>query len=164
MSESDPLKILLSHDRWATRLILEACKTLTSEQFHQRFEMGPGSLHDTISHMLAALRTWRQTLSGQAPGPRIDQDGQRRTPVELLALHEAICGELGAEAHRRPLDELVTRVRNGVSHQFTRGAVLTHMATHSMHHRAQCLNMMRRLGVKPLPPSSVAEWTRLADA
>jgi uncharacterized damage-inducible protein DinB len=33
--------------------------------------------------------------------------------------------------------------------------------THGMHHRAQCLNMLRRLGVQPLPPSSVAEWTWL---
>ena len=30
-----------------------------------------------------------------------------------------------------------------------------------MHHRAQCLNMLRQLGVTPLPPSSVAEWTWL---
>jgi uncharacterized damage-inducible protein DinB len=37
------------------------------------------------------------------------------------------------------------------------------VTTHAMHHRAQCLNMLRHLGVTPLPPSSVAEWTWLAD-
>jgi uncharacterized damage-inducible protein DinB len=33
-----------------------------------------------------------------------------------------------------------------------------HVATHGMHHRAQCLNMLRQLGVNPLPPISVLEW------
>jgi uncharacterized damage-inducible protein DinB len=45
----------------------------------------------------------------------------------------------------------------------TRGAVLAHVTTHGTHHRAQCLNMLRRLGVNPLPPSSVAEWTWMGD-
>jgi hypothetical protein len=31
-------------------------------------------------------------------------------------------------------------------------------------HRAQRLNMLRRLGVQPLPPSSVAAWSWLGEA
>jgi uncharacterized damage-inducible protein DinB len=63
-----------------------------------------------------------------------------------------------------PLEEMVTRrLRDGKTLQLTRGAVLAQVATHGMHHRAQCLNMLRQLGVSPLPPSSVVEWTRLGD-
>jgi hypothetical protein len=32
-----------------------------------------------------------------------------------------------------------------------------------MHHRAQCLNLLRRLGVEKLPPSSVLEWMMMVD-
>jgi uncharacterized damage-inducible protein DinB len=32
-----------------------------------------------------------------------------------------------------------------------------------MHHRAQCLNMLRHLGVTPLPASSVTEWTWMGE-
>jgi hypothetical protein len=28
--------------------MLDACAKLTDEQFHHRFEIGPGSLHDTF--------------------------------------------------------------------------------------------------------------------
>ena len=68
------------------------------------------------------------------------------------------------ESRRRPLGEPVTRrTRDGRTIRLTRGAVLAHVATHGAHHRAQCLNMLRQLGVSPLPPTSVAEWTWLGE-
>jgi uncharacterized damage-inducible protein DinB len=162
MAKSDPLEILLAHDQWATRQILDACTKLTAEQFHQRFDIGAGSLHDATTHILGAMRTWTQALAGQEPGPRLEEGG-RRTGAELLALLETCARELAGEARRRPLNETIERVRDGKTYHFTRGAVLTHVMTHGMHHRAQSLNMLRRLGVKPLPPSSVIEWVRMVD-
>jgi uncharacterized damage-inducible protein DinB len=164
MLGSDPLRIQLAHDRWATRQLIDACGRLTADQFHRRFDIGPGSLHDTVAHVIGAMQTWTQTLAGQQQGPRIDHDGQRRTPEALRELHAAAFDGLSTEAARRPLDEIVARrLRTGREVRMTRGAVLTHVTTHGMHHRAQCLNMLRRLGVDPLPPSSVTEWTILGD-
>jgi len=164
MLQSDPLTILLAHNEWATRQILEACAKLSDEQFHQRFDIGPGSLHNTTTHILGAMRTWTRTLATQDPGTRLDQDGQRRTPQDLLALLETCSAEFAAEAHRLPLDGLASRTRDGKTFQFTRGSILMQVVTHAMHHRAECLNMLRQLGVSPLPPSSVTEWTWMADA
>jgi uncharacterized damage-inducible protein DinB len=95
----------------------------------------------------------------------LESDGQRRSPDQLRALLEEASQALRDEAHRRPLPEMVTRrLRDGRTIQLTRGAVITHVTTHGMHHRAQCLNMLRRLGVTPLPPSSVTEWTWSGEA
>ena len=44
-----------------------------------------------------------------------------------------------------------------------RGVMVIHVTTHGMHHRAQGLNMLRHIGVTPLPPSSVTEWAWLGD-
>ena len=164
MPESDPLQILLSHDRWATVQILDACGRLTDEQFHRRFEIGPGSLHDTLTHVGGAMRAWTETLAGVAPRPRLESDGQRRTPEQLRSVLEEAWAEFSTQARRRPLDEVVSRTtKDGKTRQYTRGAVVAQVVTHAMHHRAQCLNMLRQLGVTPLPPSSVAEWTWLGD-
>ena len=38
------------------------------------------------------------------------------------------------------------------------GAAIAHVITHSMHHRAQVLNMMRHLGMKDLPEGDVFSW------
>lgn len=156
MPASEPLDILLGHDRWATRQLLEACAKLTPDQFHRRFEMGPGSLHDTATHMLGAMRVWSDLLAGREQRPRLE--GTQNTPAQLLALHDEIAKGLAAVARAHPLDELVTRTRGGQSYSFPRGGVLAHVVTHGMHHRAQCLNMLRQVGVSPLPPSSVLEW------
>jgi uncharacterized damage-inducible protein DinB len=162
MPTSDPVEILLAHDLWATRQILQACEKLSPHQFHQPFEIGPGSLHDTITHMLAAMRTWTETLAGTPLSPRLEHTGQR-TPAELAVLLDSITAAFVAEARRLPLSDLASRQRDGKTYRFTRSAILTHVATHGMHHRAQCLNMLRHLGVKPLPLSSVAEWSRAVD-
>jgi uncharacterized damage-inducible protein DinB len=72
MPTTDPIVILLNHDKWATRQILNTCATLTHEQFHQRFDMGPGSLHDTTTHILGAMRSWGDLLAGREFAPRLE--------------------------------------------------------------------------------------------
>lgn len=161
MPTSDPLDILLAHDQWATRQMLDTCAKLTDEQFHRRFEMGPGSLHDTLTHILAATRVWGDLLASREQRPRLE--GTHRTVADLTALHDEIAKDFATSARAHPVDGLVSRVREGKTYTFTRGAVIMQVTTHAMHHRAQCLNMLRTLGVTPLPPSSAIEWARMAD-
>jgi uncharacterized damage-inducible protein DinB len=162
MPASNPLDILLAHNQWATRQVLLACEKLTSEQFHQRFPIGPGSLHDAVTHILGAMQAWNDMLAGRARRPRLE--GARRNVAELLALLDELCMELSRSATAFPLDHMVTMARDGKEYSFTRGAILTHVTTHGMHHRAQCLNMFRQLAVEPLPPNSVLDWMRNVDS
>jgi uncharacterized damage-inducible protein DinB len=164
MPTSNVLEIMLNHDRWGTRQILDACVALTPDQFGQKFEIGPGSLQATVTHILAAQRTWSDTLAVRAHRPRLDEGERKYTPAELMALLDEIASEFGALVQGHPLEEMVTRTRpDGQTITLTRGAIAAHVTTHAMHHRAQCLNMLRQLGVKPLPRVSVVEWTFLAD-
>ena len=89
MSTCNPLDILLKHDRWATRQILDGCNPLTAEQFTQKFEMGPGSLQATLTHILGAQRFWSDLLAGREQRARLEQSGPR-TPAELIGLLEEI--------------------------------------------------------------------------
>jgi uncharacterized damage-inducible protein DinB len=162
MPTSDPVEILLQQNRWATRNLLATCAQLPAEQFHQWFEMGRGSLHDNVTHILAAMRGWGDLLAGREQRERLEEGGQR-SPEELLTLLEELADDLEASARAHPADEVITGSRGGRSYAFTRGGVLVHVTTHGMHHRAQCLNMLRQLGVDPLPPSAVVEWILMAD-
>ena len=161
MPTSNPVEILIAHDHWATRNIIEACASLSHENFHKRFTMGPGSLHDNTTHIVAAMRVWLDVLAGRELRPRLE--GTERTPAELSALLDEAAAELLTSAREHSLDEIVTRTRKGKTYKFSRAGVLVHVTTHGMHHRAQCLNMLRQVGVDPLPPSSVVDWMRTAD-
>ncbi len=162
MPKYEPIKILLTHDRWATQNIIDSCAKLNSSQFHQDFQIGVGTLHHTITHIVEAMLRWSDLLAQCDPRPQLSEE--ERTPGQLSDLHQMATDEFSRLALEFPVGELVTGVRGGRSFTFTRGAVVTHVTTHGMHHRAQCLNMLRRLEVEPLPPSSVIEWVLMQDS
>ncbi|QKK07709.1 MAG: DUF664 domain-containing protein [Planctomycetota bacterium] len=162
MPLTNPAEILLAHDTWATEHILDACAGLGHEQFHQQFDMGLGSLHDTLAHILGAVRGWTDMLTGREPRARIEQAGPY-TLEQLRVLLAEVTAEFNAALAAHPLDDFATAERGGKSYSFPRGGVLTHVTTHGMHHRAQCLNMLRHLGVAEQPPSSVMQWMLTAN-
>ena len=165
-ASSEPLSIALEHNSWATREVLRACAALDDSQWHRRFEMGPGSLHDTLTHIVGAMFRWADRIDGPpcAVRPSIE-DGSRRTPAELMALLDGAGADLAASAERaraRGLETALDVTLGGQACRFTLGAMLVHVTTHGMHHRAQCLNMLRQLAVPGvsdrLPEIDVLEW------
>lgn len=160
--QSDPLDILIAHHDWANRALLERCKSLSQEQFHQKFPMGRGSLHDTLVHVMSATHAWTNMLMGRPQDKRLEDDPQRNI-LELLDLHAKTHETLAIAAKAKPLTDIAQGERGGRMYTFTRGGVLTHVLTHAMHHRAQCLNMLRQLGDASPPDISVVVWMLTKD-
>ena len=161
MAQTDPAEILLIHHRWANDLLLDACAKLSDDQLDHEFEMGVGSLRKALTHVAGAIRGWGDLLAGREQRARLEE--QRLSIDEIRALLDEVTTDFEQSARGHSHDEIVTGSRGGHSYSFTRGGVLTHVMAHAMHHRAQCLNMLRQLGVTELPPSSVVEWMRSAD-
>jgi uncharacterized damage-inducible protein DinB len=166
---SDPFLALLGHNRWATHKVLDLCAALSPEQFHQRFDIGPGSLHDTIAHIIGNMRGWADDVAvadGGAPRATPNERKDRYTPAELGRRLDDASDYIGAmiERSRGRMGEHV-RVKfrdDGPEFTFTRCVALTHALVHGTHHRAQCLNMLRRLNVPGvsdrLPDIDLNEW------
>ena len=160
------LERLLEHNHWATRRLLEACRSLAPEQFHARFDIGPGSMHDTLRHIIGAMRRWADRIDQRELRPSIEQDPSPRNVEELSSLLDEAAGDVGGIARRiersNRLDESFEFVIRGWKGTFrvTFGTALVHLMTHGVHHRAQCLNIMRRLGVAAdqLPEIDAIEW------
>jgi uncharacterized damage-inducible protein DinB len=181
---SDPIDIMLAHDAWATRLLLETCRGLSREQFHRVFEIGLGSLHNNLSHIIGVMGRWSDRLAGRTPRPNlytppgmnIPTDARERTVDELLGLLETAAGDLGAAAaaaKKAGLDQIVKLTwpsKEGPPKQytFTHGAAYAHLATHNAGHRSQCVNMLRHLKVPglsdTLPELGVIEWQAAVEA
>lgn len=162
--EASLLDSLFGHNHWATRVILRHCRLLSREQFHQRFEIGPGSLHDTLMHIIGAMRRWADRIGERPLRPRLEERGTPYSPDELLALLEEAHAELfevvRAVAASGRLTEIMEFQRpDGPPYRFTRATAIVHVATHGMHHRAQAVNMLRRLG-RPIEGADLdtVEW------
>lgn len=163
---ADPLHILLEHNRWATKRVLTFCEELSETQFNERFDIGPGSLNNTLTHIVGAMRRWADRIDGRPLRPTIEvpegstwtffggpeqgprPEVPRRSPKELKRLLDEAAVDLRAVADRcvqRGLATVFVVNFGSKVYHFTYGAALTHVTTHGMHHRAQCLNMLRRL-------------------
>jgi uncharacterized damage-inducible protein DinB len=161
---SDPLTILLGHNEWATRRVLDLCARLTPAQFHQRFEIGPGSLHDTLAHIVDCLRWWADDVRGRPRRNTIAPATARLSVDDLSRLLDEASADLAQliEESRGNLGGFVHATLGGKRYTFTRGVAFTHALVHGTHHRAQCLNMLRRLNVAGLsdrlPDIDVNDW------
>lgn len=169
---TDPLDIMLEHNAWATREILRACLALDGDAWTRRFDIGPGSLHDTLTHVVGAMLRWADRIEGppRVLRPEIE-NGTLRTPAELMALLDEAASDLSRAANiarQRGLATECDLTFGGRTYRFTFGAMLVHVATHGMHHRAQCLNMLRGLGIPGvsdrLPEIDALDWQLAVQA
>jgi uncharacterized damage-inducible protein DinB len=159
------LERFLGHDLAATRAMLTLCLDLPAEKFDQDIDAGWRTLRKTFNHMISNIETWTDLMMS-----RPVQQHSGDSPAELLARLEASYADFAAfalkmEAENR-LDELFTDVLDEPPVQKSIGGAIGHLITHSMHHRAEVLHIMHRLGMTDLPEGDLMGWdqqTRLTN-
>lgn len=106
---SDLLDRLLRHNVWATRQLIEGARSLSSEQYVCRFNIGPGSVHDTLRHIISVMYGWADSIADRTRRPSLGADGEGpvRSIDELLQLLNDAARELQKTAR-----EVVEEGRN----------------------------------------------------
>ncbi len=148
------------YNDWAMSQVLEAARPLDDSRLDQPFEMGMASLRKSIQHMLDAERWWLANWAvDNSPFPRDE------APRSLPAMNEQfaqVSGQRNAFVDALDGDD-ATRVvhvtAGGPKTCFRVTESLLQLCSHGTHHRAQCLNMLRQLGVKP-PAIDLIVWLR----
>ncbi|MGF1633894.1 MAG: DinB family protein [Phycisphaerae bacterium] len=171
---SDPFDILLKHFEWGTSAVIDAARHLSDEQLDHPFEMGVGTLRKSIDHIIAAAEGWTWRLDGAEDAPYPRPEASPRPTLDELSARLTAAGARLAETVASDkatgrLADLLEFQRNDphgkpVTYRYTRAVVIIHALSHGNYHRAQCLNMLRQLGVSPLPMMDVTSWQRLAEA
>ena len=153
---------LLGHDAWTTRQLLDICATLSDEQLDQEHDIGHRTLRATFDHIIFNMEGWSAPMAGQPFQRQTD-----RSIPGLIARLEAAAALLALVARRVAdaddwdatyIDDLSDPPRE---RKF--GTAIAHVITHSMHHRAHLLYMLRLTGVESVPEGDVFSWeNRLA--
>ena len=153
----DLLDRLLLHDAWTTKQLLDICSTLSDEELDNEFDIGHRTLRATLHHIICNMEVWSSLMA--------EQDFERATDrtvsgmIRRLTIAES---QLATVARRvagaNAWDELWTDHLDAPPRQKSFGTAIAHVLTHSMHHRAQLLYMLRLTGVEPLPEGDVFSW------
>ena len=164
-ADSSLLQTMLDFDTWATRAHLDACRGLDDEMLHRDHGFGRGSVHDTLLHIIAAMRRWTDRMADGPDRPSLDAPGARHSVEALESMLDEVAAELAAAAQtivkEGRLEERGRIVIRDWPEAFAvpHGAMICHVLTHGVHHRAQIMRMLASMGVEALPDADVISMT-----
>ncbi len=161
----DLLDRLLGHDFWTTRQLLDLAETLGDRQLDQDFDIGHRTVRKTFAHIIWNIECWTDLMRGLAVRPR---PAANQSIKALKERHEAASAEfcqLAREVVRQNrLDDVFLDPFDEPPQEKSFGGTIVHLATHAMHHRAQLLFLLRRLGVEGLPEGDTLTWEQSLPA
>ena len=156
----DLLDRLLGHDHWTTRELLLRSRHLTDPQLDRPFPIGHVTLRATYDHIIWNIEVWTDLMCLRPRRPH-PGDGATTIPRFIQRL-DATYEEFAAVARRvqseNRLDDTFLDTVETPPAPHTFGGCIAHVITHSMHHRAQILNMMRHLGMSDLREGDILVW------
>lgn len=137
---------------WARARVHAAAESFADAQLDQPFEMGVGTLRKTLAHIRDAEKWWLDNWT-QGPGQLFPAADERSAVATLGAQFDETAAKRNAFLAKLS-DADLNRVVKGtprpnVVREFPLGVTLLQLCNHSTHHRAQALNMIRRLGGRP---------------
>lgn len=157
----DILDRLLGHDAWTTRQLLLACAPLNDEQLDQEFDIDQRSLRKTFVHLIRNMETWTDLLCER---PVTRRSGE--SLAELLERHSQISREFARlardVAREQRYDACFVDTLDNPPTLKTFGGAIGHLLTHSMHHRAQIMFLMEKVGITDHIEGDLLSWESIA--
>jgi uncharacterized damage-inducible protein DinB len=155
----DILDRLLGHDAWTTRELLRRCQGLSDQQLDRQFAIGHGNLRATFVHTIWNIEVWTDLMFERSVRARPGREAESVSRlIERLDAASKEFAEIARMAQDEGwLDDEFADTVESAPVMYTFGAGIAHVITHSMHHRAQVLNMMRHLGMESIE-GDVLSW------
>ncbi len=156
------IRQLLHYNDWADRQILVACEGLSDEQLDRVFDIGRGSLRRLLLHILAGESVWVKRWQGNAETPWPNEDEPASVGMIASRFAETVRDRslyLGTIDPPQLDRTVIYRDSKGSLFMATLGDMMIQMCLHSVHHRAQAVNVLRRLGATP-PELDYMMWIR----
>lgn len=166
MIQLETMRTFYRYNDWANEQLLLAAGQVGDGRLDQPFDMGLGSIRATLMHIIIGEDTFLKRGQGQVEA----KWGDEKERVIVVQMKERL-----ADTQRRrdaffstlTDSELpkkrVYRDSYGSLYSTTLGDLIVQVCTHSMHHRAQVVNMLRRVGANA-PELDYIYWMRRPEA
>ncbi|WP_372723581.1 DinB family protein [Novipirellula sp.] len=153
----DLVDCLLRHDAWTTKRILDICAELSVADLDRDFDIGHRTLRRTLDHIIHNMEIWSALMA--------QREYERSTDQTIPGMAQRLAN---AESRLRKVAQDVAESNAWNQTWYDHldrpprkkrfGTTIAHLITHSMHHRAQLLYMLRLCGVRDLPEGDVFSW------
>lgn len=153
----DILDRLLAHDAWTTRQLLLACEPLPDPLLDQEFDIDQRSLRRTFVHLIDNMELWTDLLCAR--------EVQQRTGNSIAELLERL-GVVSRDfanvarkiAREQRYDDCFLDTLDNPPRLKTFGGGIGHLLTHSMHHRAQVMYLLEKVGIQDHIEGDLLSW------
>lgn len=142
---------MFDYNSWANHRVLDACSSLSEEQFTRDLKSSFASVRDTLVHIWSAEWIWLERWHGRAPNtfpsaadfPNLDSVRNRWAKIDRDLL------DFVSSLTIDDLQRVVAYKRiSGESYAQPLWQLLQHVANHSTYHRGQIATLLRQLGAK----------------
>jgi uncharacterized damage-inducible protein DinB len=143
------LQELFSYTDWAREKLHGLVASLSDAQLDRPFEMGLGSIRNTLHHIWAAERVWLERWS-KGGVPKFIQPEVGLSVTTLQARARATAEErdefLDMQDDADLARPLTFTNSKGETYSLPLVGQMVHVCNHGIHHRAQIVNMLRHVG------------------
>ena len=150
---NDLIRFQLAHSTWALTSLLEHAATLPTSKLEEDLGIGPGSLRENLAHTIECVYFFADNFAGREYVERVGFADRARTLAGLRSMM--------SESQRELRDAILNAFERGLGEQvywpnapakaLPTAAAICQVFDHAALHRTQCINMLKRLGVRPVP-------------
>lgn len=148
----DDIKLLFAYNAWATERVFAAIDPLPEEQYRQEVKCSHGSLHGTLTHLVAAEKIWLSRLVGK-PETTLLQPNNVESRAAMKNLWESVARQmakfLSTLSDKKLKESFTITTTEGKKYTHTYQQVLQHVVNHSTYHRGQITTLLRLDGAQP---------------
>ena len=152
MMSLDTVREMFVYNYWARDRQLDACSTLSGEQFLRPMGNSFPSLRDTLAHLLGAEWIWHERWRGRSPltlpaatdYPTLAALREAWSPVE-----QGVRDYLGGLSQEAFAGRFAFKNAKGETWTYPVWRSLLHVSNHQTYHRGQVTMLLRLLGGSP---------------
>jgi uncharacterized damage-inducible protein DinB len=161
------LRFMFQYNAWADRRLLDACASLTNEQFTRNLGSSFSSVRDTVTHLYGAEWVWNERFQERSPSALLSGAGfpdlaSIRAKLEEMDQYYI---DYVSKLTQQDLDRVI-RYKGFTGDEFSNPIwqSLHQLTNHASYHRGQVVTLLRQLGVKPVSTDLIMYYREQAAA
>lgn len=162
MTFDELLRFQIAHSVWSLERLIDRARALSADQVEKNLDIGPGSLRENLAHTIEVMFFFADNFAGRGYVEPAHFAALSRTLDGLSALlgeAQAVLRTAMLDACARGFDGQITWP-NADAGGMPAAAAIAQVFDHAALHRTQCINMLKRMGARPVPdldPMTFAE-------